>query len=274
MGSAVARCLVGEGARVVTALEGRSIRSKTLAGDAGMLDKGSLSELVEAADVILSIMPPAAARQFAERLCPLIQASGRDVLFVDCNAVSPATLAAIASSAGSHGVRFHDVGIVGAAPRHDRAPVRFYASGSFTEEVQALAVPLIDVRPIGEEPGKASALKMVYASLTKGTNALRAAALIAGEKLGVGEQVRAEWRDSLPDAWRVMESRMAYFPSVAGRWAGEMREIADTYRGAGLTPGFHEGAEWVYELLAEADVAPDEDIDAALAAFMAAIEKH
>jgi 3-hydroxyisobutyrate dehydrogenase-like beta-hydroxyacid dehydrogenase len=274
MGSAVARCLVAEGLEVATALEGRSMRSKTLAGDAGMLDKGSLNELVEASDIILSIMPPAAARQFAERLCPLIAASGRDVLFVDCNAVSPATIAEIASVAESHGVRFHDVGIVGAAPRIDRAPVRFYSSGAFADEVGTLAVPLIDVRVIGDQPGKASALKMVYASLTKGTNALRAAALMAGEALGVGEQIRAEWQESLPDAWQVMERRMAYFPSVAARWTGEMREIADTYRSAGLTPRFHEGAEWIYELLADADVSPDEDIGAALDAFMAALARR
>ena len=274
MGSAVARCLTGEGLAVITALEGRSSRSKSLAGDAGMLDKGSLNELVEGADVMLSIMPPSEATGFAERLCPLIETSGRDVLFVDCNAISPGSLAGIASIAESHGVRFHDVGIVGAAPRPDRSPVRFYSSGAYTDQVEALAGPLIDVRTIGDEPGKASALKMIYASMTKGTNALRAAALIAGESLGVGEQIRAEWQESQPDAWRVMENRLAYFPSVAGRWTGEMREIADTYRSAGLTPRFHEGAEWVYELLAEADIAADQDIDAALSAFMAALEKR
>ena len=274
MGSAVARCLIGEGLPVVTALEGRSARSKTLAADAGMLDRDSLNELVETADIVLSIMPPSEASGFAERVCPLIAASGRDVLFVDCNAVSPATLAGIAATADIHGVRFHDVGIVGAAPRQDRPPVRFYASGACAEEIGALAAELIDIRPLGDEPGKASALKMVYASLTKGTNALRAAALIAGETLGVGEEIRAEWQESQPDAWRVMEARMACFPAVAGRWTGEMREIADTYRDAGLTPRFHEGAEWIYELLASADVTPDQDIDAAIAAFVAALGKR
>ena len=274
MGSAVARCLIGEGLPVVTALDGRSVRSKTLAGDAGMLDKGSLNELVESADVVLSIMPPAAAKGFAERLCPLIEASGRDILFVDCNAVSPTTLDDIASIADSRHVRFHDVGIVGAAPRSDRKPVRFYSSGAFCGEVEALAAPLIEVRSLGEEPGKASALKMVYASLTKGTNALRAAALIAGEALGVGDEIRHEWQQSQADAWRVMEERMAYFPSVAGRWTGEMREIAKTYERAGLTPGFHEAAEWVYALLSTSEVSPDQDIDAALAAFMSELEKR
>lgn len=274
MGSAVARCLAAEGMPVVTALKGRSSRSRSLAADAGMTDKGSLTELIEAADIMLSIMPPSEAKGFATRLCPLIEASGRQVLFVDCNAVSPATTADIGMIAARHGVRFHDVGIVGAAPRPDRTPVRFYASGAYGRDVESLATSLVDVRSIGDEPGKASALKMVYASLTKGTNALRAAALMAGEALGVGEEIRAEWQESLPDAWRVMENRMAYFPSVAGRWTGEMREIAKTYDAVGVTPRFHEGAEWVYEMLADADVSADQDLDAALAAFMTALKKR
>lgn len=274
MGSAVAKSLVATGVRVTTSLAGRSDRSIERAKRAGMEDRGSLEDLVADADMLLSIVPPAAAYGFAAETCPLIQAAGSDTLFIDCNAVSPKTLDAIAGMAAAHSVRFHDIGIVGAAPRPGRKPVRFYASGMHTDAAQGLATALIDVRPLGERPGRASALKMVYASLTKGTNALRAAALIAGEALGVGDEIRAEWAYSVPDAWKTMESRMSYFPSVADRWAGEMKEIADTYASVGVTPSFHDGAEWVYALLATADVAPDDNIDAAIAAFMAALEKR
>ena len=272
MGSAVGRCLVEKGLRVTTALGGRSARSRERAAAAGITDVGDLEALVAGADMLLSIMPPAEAAGFARVVCPLIRASGRDLLFVDCNAVSPGTLAAVAADAGDNGVRFHDVGIVGAAPRPDRPPVRFYASGLYAHEVAGLAAPFIDVRPLGDEAGRASAFKMVYASLTKGTNALRAAALIAAERLGVGEPIHEEWRQSVPDAWRVMETRMDYFPAVAGRWAGEMREIAATYESVGLTPAFHEAAEWIYALLAEADVENGDGLEAALDAVMKAIE--
>lgn len=268
MGSAVAGCLSLDGRRVVTALEGRSAASRSRAALAGMEDVGTLAEVAGAADMLLSILPPAAASAFAEEACSAIEASGRDVVFVDCNAVSPATLSAIASIADRHGVRFHDVGIVGAAPRQDRLPVRFYASGPCEDEISWLAGPMIDLRGIGRDTGRASALKMVYASLTKGTNALRAAALMAGELLGVGPEIRDEWRQSVPDAWRVMERRMDYFPSVADRWTGEMREIAATYASVGLTPAFHEGAEWIYELLAKAEVRPGDGLDAAIEAFV------
>jgi len=275
MGSAVARSLLANGLRVSTCLAGRSERSRQLAAAAGIVDSGDLTTLVAGADVLLSIMPPAAALAFAREVCPLIEASGADTLFVDCNAVSPQTLENIAQTAAAHAVRFHDVGIVGASPRPGRVPVRFYASGRHADEIGQLATELIEVRDLGDTPGRASALKMVYASLSKGTNALRAAALIAGEALGVGDAIRAEWKFSQPDAFETMESRLSCFPSVAGRWAGEMREIAATYESVGLTPAFHEGAEWIFELLAATNgkVSADQDLAQALAAVMAALEK-
>ena len=38
-------------------------------------------------------------------------------------------------------------------------------------------------------------------------------------------------------------------PADAGRWTGEMREIARTFRDAGLPGGFHEAAEAIFELM-------------------------
>lgn len=274
MGSAVAACLVDDGQRVITCLDGRSERSRKLAANAGIRDVDSLRQLAADAEIFLSIMPPAEALQFARAFCPLVEASGKDMLFVDCNAVSPATSGEIALIAHGHGVRFQDGGIVGTAPRAGRKPVRLYTSGEYQDDVARLSTGLIDVKPLGPDIGRASALKMVYASLTKGTHALRAAAMMAGEALGVGDEIREEWRSSLPDAYQAMQSRMPKLPAVSSRWAGEMREIAATYNAAGLTPAFHEGAEWIYELLANADVDTSGEIEDTLASFMEALEKR
>lgn len=255
MGSAVAACVIEKGMRVVTCLAGRSGRSKDLARDAGMKNCNSLEAMIGEADMLLSIVPPAVAVDFANEVCPLIKASERDVLFVDCNAIAPTTAWKIAVIANQHKVNFQDVGIIGAAPRPERAPVRFYTSGPWNDVMQELATDLIDVRPLGEDIAKASSIKMVYASLTKGTHALRAAALLAGEQLGVSEEIRAEWQGSWPETYSAMEKRMPILASDSGRWTGEMREIAKTYESVGLPSAFHEGAEWMYEFLAETSLA-------------------
>jgi 3-hydroxyisobutyrate dehydrogenase-like beta-hydroxyacid dehydrogenase len=274
MGSAVGASLVQAGVTVTTCLDGRSDASKRLAASAGMQDTDNLKSLVEGADLFLSIMPPAAASGFARQLFPLIEATGSDLLFVECNAISPANCVDIARAAVQHGIRFQDAGIVGASPRTGRSPVRIYTSGKHLEEMNVIATDLIKIMPVGSDIGSASALKMVYASLTKGTHALRAAALMAGEALGVGDEIRKEWQHSLPDVYRAMEGRMPKMLSASGRWAGEMREIAETYDAVGLTPDFHKGAEWIFELLATADANPTGDIDDALGSIMAALEKR
>ena len=61
-------------------------------------------------------------------------------------------------------------------------------------------------------------------------------------------------------------------PDVA--WTGEMAEIAATYESVGLTPAFHEGAEWVYALLSKADVETGDGLEAALDALMKALDEE
>ena len=263
MGSAVAKSLKSQGVNTVTCLAGRSQRSHDLAHSVGMTVVTDLGSLVEHAEMVLSIMPPSAALQFAREICPIIAASGRKVLFVDCNAVSPMTVNEIAGIANEHAVRFQDVGIIGPAPRPDRSSVRFYTSGKWTNEIRKIATDLIDVRSLGEDIGRASAIKMVYASLTKGTHALRAAALMAGDELGVGAEIRTEWQQSLPDVYRAMESRIPILAADAERWTGEMREIAKTYASAGITPDFHAGAEWIYDVLSRSPLAHESRAEAA-----------
>jgi 3-hydroxyisobutyrate dehydrogenase-like beta-hydroxyacid dehydrogenase len=254
--------LKNSGLTVLTCLKGRSTGSRRLASDAGMEDTGSLAELVARADVFLSILPPAAALDFANVVSPLIHQHSPQTLLVDCNAVSPQTVAGISAIAASHGVRFQDAGIIGAAPQADRIPVRIYTSGPFGNEMSQLGTEHITIKNLGDEPGRASAIKMVYASVTKATNALRTAAAIAGERLGVGDEIRAEWQHSLPTVYEAMEVRLPLISADAGRWAGEMREIAETYESVGLTPLFHEASEWVFEYLAATELGAETKTEA------------
>ena len=65
MGHAVGRALRHRGPRVITALDGRSDRSRELAELAGIEDRGDVTTLIREADIVLSILPPRAAAEFA-----------------------------------------------------------------------------------------------------------------------------------------------------------------------------------------------------------------
>src|SRR5207245_605826 len=154
------------------------------------------------------IVPPAQALELARQV-------GRnpDLLYVDCNAVSPATVRRVEDLIGE---RFVDAGIIG-APGNPR----FYASGRHAGEVAALP---LDVRVLPGDVGAASALKMCYAILTKGLTALAAEQLLAAERLGLTEPLLAELEDRHPDlrAWGE-RAVPAMFPK-AYRWIAEMEE--------------------------------------------------
>src|SRR5690242_3351519 len=103
MGQAVAAQIKSRGFTVCTALEKRSERSRKLARDAGLTDLGSISRLVNECDVVLSVMNPGAAVDFAREATDAMRASGRHILFADCNAIAPDTTHEIAKMVESAG---------------------------------------------------------------------------------------------------------------------------------------------------------------------------
>jgi 3-hydroxyisobutyrate dehydrogenase-like beta-hydroxyacid dehydrogenase len=250
MGHAVGRALKAGGRRVLTALAGRSARSRRLSEAAGIEDAGGLPELMGAAELALSIVPPAAARDVAVAAAAAMQATGRRPHFVDCNAVSPATMAAIAEIVGAAGARVTDCGIIGTGPRPGGPATRFYVSGPEAGALMALDGNGIEVKPLGLEIGRASAMKMAYAGINKGALGLYAASLIAAERLGVTGELLAELAASQKATHERMQAAVPWLATDAERWIGEMEEIARTFASVGVTPRYHEGAADLYRLLA------------------------
>ena len=111
MGQAVAQQIKARGFTVCTALDGRSERSKALSREAGLTDVGSIGRLVAECDVVLSVMNPGAAVEFARKAADGIRAAGRKTLFVEANAIAPDTVHEIAGIIESAGGRFLDGGI-------------------------------------------------------------------------------------------------------------------------------------------------------------------
>jgi 3-hydroxyisobutyrate dehydrogenase-like beta-hydroxyacid dehydrogenase len=258
MGSAVAAALVRRGYRVVTDSSGRSAHSRALAAEARIEDLGSLPALLATADIVLSILPPAAALGFARRVAAVMDETGARPLFVDCNAVAPETLKDIARLFAAIDAPFLDVGIVGPAPRAGTGkPTRFYVCGQDRSALLELDVPELRVVDMGPKAGRASGIKMCYAALNKGTDALHTAVLLAAERLGVRAELMEELAASQVSEAARMAARVPFLAATAERYTGEMHEIAATFEAAGVTPDFHRGAAWLYALLAATPLAAE-----------------
>jgi hypothetical protein len=121
---------------------------------------------------------------------------------------------------------------------------------------------------IGDEIGKASALKMCFAANTKGTTALLCAIVAAAEELGVRPELERQWSRHSADFVEQTLSRVRRVTAKAWRFSGEMEEIAATFEAAGLPGGFHLAARDIYERIAGfrgADIPPpalDDVLDA------------
>src|SRR3954466_4216139 len=171
MGAALGARLRERGREVRWAGEGRSDRTHARAAAAGLRDAGSLAALAAGADVLLSVCPPHAALDVARAV------AGYTGVFVDANAISPQTVAAVRAIVEDGGGRFVDGGVVGPPPGRE-GTTRLYLSGADAAVAAAALVAdlfagtVVESPVLGPQAGAASALKMAYAAWTKGTAAM------------------------------------------------------------------------------------------------------
>jgi len=246
MGSMVGAAVRSGGARVLWAGEGRSGATRKRASDARLEDAGSVASVVAASDVILSVCPPHAAVDVATQVAAL-RFGG---MFVDGNAVSPATAREIGGIVEKGGATFVDGGIIGPPPEKP-GTTRFYVSGAGAERIsRLLTAGALEAPVVPGGPGAASALKMAYASWTKGSSALLLAVCALASAEGVEDSLLREWQISQRDLPARSEGSAKSNAKKAWRFVGEMEEIAATYSAAGLPDGFHQGAAEVYRRMA------------------------
>jgi len=263
MGAAVGRCLTGAGYTVLWASEGRGPETAARARAAGLADAGAAAEVAERADLILSICPPHAALDTAWAV------QGFGGLYVDANAISPATAREVALMVEEGGAAYVDGGIIGLPPAK-AGSTRLYLSGAEAQTVRRLfdGTP-VDARVIGGGTWAASAVKMAYASWTKGTAALLLAARALARTEGVEDVLLAEWALSQP-ALADRSAGAARSAATKGwRWVAEMEEIAASMAAAGLPDGFHQAAAEIFRRSprAEPGSPADEPVDRVLAAL-------
>lgn len=252
MGHAVGTVLHANGLTVLTALNGRSERSRSLAARAGIEDVSTLENLVRRSDILLCILVPASALDVAREVAVAIRETGSTVLYVDCNAIAPQTMRTIGETITSAGGRVADVGIIGPPPT--RPGTKFYASGPGAAAFAGLGEYGLDVRVLDGEIGQASGLKMCYGAMTKGLQALGTELLVAARLMGLEDVLRAEQRETMADVLAWLERSIPTMPSKAHRWVGEMEEIGACFADLGMTPAILEGAADMYRFVADTPI--------------------
>jgi 3-hydroxyisobutyrate dehydrogenase-like beta-hydroxyacid dehydrogenase len=255
MGHAVGQVLGSHGLRVITCLQGRSQRTKSLTNRAHIADVSTYQALVSEADILLSIMVPAQAKQAAQLIAKAISETKSELIYADCNAIAPETTCQIGEMITAAGGRFVDVGIIGRPPGKEGS-TWFYTSGPHLRAFEELSRFGLQVIVLGEQIGQASAMKMCYAAVTKGMVALFTELFTAAEILGVSRALKERVQSGAQFIfYERMEQELPRMPEKSRRWIGEMEEIAKTFEHVGLTPNIFAGAADIYRFVSKTDLA-------------------
>jgi 3-hydroxyisobutyrate dehydrogenase-like beta-hydroxyacid dehydrogenase len=246
MGAAVGACLRERGLRVLWVSDGRSAATRARASASGLEETARLKDALEAADIVLSICPPHGAVDLAATVAQ----AGFHGVYVDANAIAPATTRNIGRLIEAAGATFVDGGIIGPPPAAERR-TRLYLAGPSAEEVAALFRSThLQAIALEDAVGAASALKMCYAAWSKGTTALLVSIRALAQSEGIDARLLQEWSLSRPGVLRQSDT-VPTAARKAWRWVAEMEEIAASFEAARLPGGFHRAAADIYSRLAD-----------------------
>jgi hypothetical protein len=142
-------------------------------------------------------------------------------------------------------------------------------SGPIAEEAKGLAALGLETRVISGNLGDASALKMAYAGITKGFQALGTSMALGAARAGALESFMAELRDSQKELYAWLCRMLPVMYAKAYRWDDEMREISKFLEPEQGAAGMLSGAATLYQHVADDNRAgPQSEIISTLDRFV------
>jgi 3-hydroxyisobutyrate dehydrogenase-like beta-hydroxyacid dehydrogenase len=239
MGSVLGRAIAARGHRVATCLTGRGEHTRRGAETFEALP--SLSDLVARADVVLSVVPPAAACSVARQFAAAAADLPAKPLYVDLNAVSPLTVREVATLVACAGVDMVDGAIHGLASRFGQDSV-LYLSGERAPEIEKLFGGMLPIRMLGRTIGKASALKMLTGGVNKGLAGLFLELSATAQRAGLLNEFLDACSDKYPAILSIAQRILPSYTRHADRRCDELKELARSMADWGIEPGAVDGA--------------------------------
>lgn len=247
MGAGVAGDLRASGFDVVSTDAGRSGKSRERAATAGVRLLDDIDAVLAAADTFLSIVPADQAEPLAAAVASALK--GKPLHYVDCNSITPAKSARIATTVQAAGAAYSDGGIIGPPPG-GKVKTRLYVSGPNTAALEVLASERMPVIRLGDSLTQATEMKVLFSAANKGTAALLANIMAAATKVGLLDRVMGELDSVRPGLLAALRQAAPDLDDKALRWAIEMDDLAQGLADLGVHPGYHQAAGDGYRRLA------------------------
>lgn len=215
----------------------------------------NLQEALQTADLIISAVTASSAANVAVSAAPVLRAGQ---IYLDINSVSPETKREIARTLSGSPAAFVEAAVMAAvSPQRLKVPMLLGGADAATAAERLKAIGM-NVKPISDRIGVASAIKMCRSIIIKGLEAITVESMFTARRYGAEKQVLASlaatypdmgWSGALPD---YLISRVA---EHGKRRAAEMREAAQAVADAGLEPltalATAQRQDWLAQLIAE-----------------------
>jgi hypothetical protein len=240
MGCAVGQSLREAGHAVRWCAQGRSAASLARANAAGLRAYTDLESCLAGAEAVVSVVPP----EVAEAVAQTVAARGFQGAYLDLNAISPATAARVAAL--FPGRCYGDGGIVGLPPQGPAGATLLLTAPAASLLPDWGPRFSLQCLPADADPFAASALKCAFAAWSKGSSALLLSVETLARELGLLSALHTLWDERSPGLRARARATGEAVAPKAWRFAGEMEEIAQTFRAAGLPSGAFEAAAALY----------------------------
>ncbi|MBI2997829.1 MAG: NAD(P)-dependent oxidoreductase [Deltaproteobacteria bacterium] len=235
MGAQWASVLSSYGVRICTCTRGRSPRTLETAQRCGAIEMEKIEALVEASDLIVSLVPADASLEVGRGVAQAMKSTGIRPLFLEANAISPARAEEIAGLITLAGGDCVDAGVIGAASQLAQGTFTVL-SGPRAHELEALGLLGLSVEVVGDKVGQASALKMLNAGLFHGLTTLMLELLFGAGRLGIQPQVLRLYARRSPGLFKQLRPLIETTRRHAGRRSHEMAELLETFATVGFSP--------------------------------------
>jgi 3-hydroxyisobutyrate dehydrogenase-like beta-hydroxyacid dehydrogenase len=236
-------------------------RSATLAkaNNANVRPCEFIEDAVRGADLVISAVTASSATQVAASVAPFLRGGQ---IYLDVNSVSPDTKRAIARALNESPVTFVEAAVMApVSPQRLKVPMLLGGADAVTAAERLLAIGL-NVKPVSDRIGVASAIKMCRSIIIKGLEAITVESMFTARRYGAEKLVLESlaatypdmgWNGALPD---YLISRVA---EHGKRRAAEMREAAQAVADAGLEPltaqATAQRQDWLAQAIAELSLA-------------------
>ena len=207
-----------------------------LAVEDGLMAASCAQEALAGRAMVLSLVTADSALPAAQEYAAFLP---RGAIWADCNSVAPDTKRQAAAAVEAAGGCYVDVAVLAPVdPARLNVPLLLAGREAGRAETMLREAGFTNIRIVGEDVGRASAIKMIRSVMVKGIEALTAEMMLAAREAGVVEEVLSSL-DASEKAWP-WAKRAAYnierMVTHGARRAAEMEESAKTLSGLGIEP--------------------------------------